>query len=172
MIKKLLILLISSLIVSQGYSQVIKLNKKRPAFDLQIYVDDNRLYKDQIGETDYIFNDSIILVFPGEKLFIEAEVVNDRLTNLQLVDSIKDKSKTLVMDFQQKTKGKVHEMMILTIENPFDKQLHYKAMVNLLMNKKWGSTSVYPVRPKLKSIEIWADLITSLSLTGFELKEK
>jgi hypothetical protein len=172
MIKKILILLIISLIITQGYSQVLKLNKKRPAFDLQLFVDDTRLYKAPMGETDYIINDSIIQIFPGEKLFIEADVVNNRLTNFQIVSEIKDKNKTLIIDFKQTTKGKVHEQMILTIDNPFDKQLDYKAMMNLMKNKKWVNTSVYPVMPKLKAIEMWPDLITSLALIGFELKEK
>ena len=61
---------------------------------------------------------------------------------------------------------------VLTIDNPFDKQLHYKATMNLMKNKKWVNTSVYPVMPKLKSIEMWPDIITSLALVSFELKDK
>ena len=168
---RILILIISSLVISQGYSQTGKSNK-RPAFDLKVFVNDNQFYNAPIGETDYIINDSIIQIFPGEKLFVEAEVLDNKLVNFQVVSEIKEKSKTLVFDFQQTIKGKVHEQMILTIDNPFDKHLHYEAMMNLMKNKKWVNTSVYPVLPKLKSIEMWPDLITSLALAGFKLKDR
>jgi hypothetical protein len=171
MIRKILVLIIGTLIINQVYGQTDKSNK-RPAFDLKLYVNDSQFYNAPMGETNYIINDSIIQIFPGEKLFVEAEIINNKLTNFRVVNEIKDKSKTLVIDFQQTTKGKVHEQMILTIDNPFDKQLQYRAMMNLMKNKKWVNTSVYPVMPRLKSIEMWPDLITSLALVGFELKDK
>ncbi len=172
MIKKIWILVIFSLIINQGYAQTELSNNKRPAFELKLFVNDQQFYSAPMGETNYITNDSIIQIFPGEKLYVEADLINNRLTNFQIVKEIKDKNKTLVIDFQQTTKGKIHEQMILTIDNPFDKQLHYKAMMNLMKNKKWVNTSVYPVMAKLKSIEMWPDLITSLALVGFELKDK
>jgi hypothetical protein len=171
MIKKILILIVTSLIIYQGYSQTDKSNK-RPAFDLKLFVNDDQFYNAPMAESNYIINDSIIQIFPGEKLFIEAAVVNDKLTNFRVVNEIKDKNKTIVLDFQQRTKGKVHEQMILTIENPFDKEIYYKAKMNLMKTNRWLDTSVYPVRARLKSIEMWPDLLTSLTLVGFELKDK
>jgi hypothetical protein len=168
--KTILILVIGFLMINQGYSQTHNSNK-RLAFDLKLFVDDNQFYNSPMGETNYIINDSIVQIFPGEKLLIEAEVINNRLTNFRIVNDIKDKSKTLVVDFQQTVKGKVHEQMILSIDNPFDKQLRYKAMMNLMKNNKWVKTSVYPVMPRLKAIEMWPDLITSLALVGFELED-
>jgi len=172
MIKKILIPIICSLMISQGYGQTDKSNKKRPAFELKLFVNDQQFYNAPMGETNYIINDSIIQIFPGEKLFVEADVINNKLTNFQVVKEIRDKNKTLEIDFQQTSKGKIHEQMILTIDNPFDRELYYKAMMNLMKNKKWVNTSVYPVLAKLKSIEMWPDLITSLALVGFELKNK
>jgi hypothetical protein len=171
MIRKILFLIMGILIINQVYGQADKSNK-RPAFDLKLFVNDTQFYNAPMGETNYIINDSMIQIFPGEKLFVETEIINNKLTNFRVVNEIKDKSKTLVIDFQQTTKGKVHEQMILTIDNPFNKQLQYKAMMNLMKNKKWVSTSVYPVLPRLKSIEMWSDLITSLALVAFELKDK
>jgi hypothetical protein len=170
MLKTILILIIGSLMIHQGYCQTHDSNK-RLAFDLKLFVDDNQFYNSPMGETNYIINDSIVQIFPGEKLFIEAEVVNNKLTNFRIVNDIKDKSKTLVVDFRQTIKGKVHEQMTLSIDNPFDKQLRYKAMMNLMKNNKWVKTSVYPVMPGLRGIEIWPDLITSLALVGFELED-
>jgi len=145
---------------------------KRAAFDLNMYVNDSAFYNAHMPESNFIINDTIIQIFPGEKLFVEAEIMNNKLTNLKVVNEIKDKSRTLVIDFRQTAKGKVHEQMILTIDNPFDKQLQYTAIMNLMKTKKWVRTSVYPVMPGLKSIAMWPDLITSLALFGFELKDK
>lgn len=172
MIKKIGVLVICSLLVIQGFGQSDKSNNQRPAFELKLFVNDQQLYNAQLGESNYIINDSIIQIFAGEKLFIEADVVNDKLSNFKVVKEIRDKSKTLVIDFQQSANGKVHEQMMLTIDNPFENQLNYKAAMNLLKNKRWVDTSVYPVMAHLKSIEMWPDLITSLALFGFEFKDK
>lgn len=172
MIKKIWVLVICSLLVIQGFGQSDKSNNQRPPFELKLLVNDQQLYNAQLGESSYIINDSIIQIFPGEKLFIEADVVNDKLSNFKVVKEIREKSKTLVIDFQQSANGKVHEQMMLTIDNPFEKQLNYKAAMNLMKTKRWVDTSVYPVMAHLKSVELWPDLITSLALFGFEFKDK
>lgn len=77
-----------------------------------------------------------------------------------------------MIEFEQTAKDKIHERMTCTIYNPFGKVLHYKAMMNLMKNNRWVRTSVIPVMAELRSIEIWADLITSLALTGFTLKDE
>lgn len=168
--KTTLILVVVSLIVNVGYSQTERSNK-RPAFDLKLFVNDDQFFQASMPETSYVINDSIIQIFPGEKLFIEVAEVNGKLSNFRVVNQINDKDKTIVVDFQQVTKGKVHEQMILIIDNPFDKQIYYKAKMNLMKNNRWVNTSVYPVMPRLKSIEMWPDFITSLALVGFELKD-
>lgn len=172
MTKKIGALIVCSLFVVLSYGQAEKANNKRPAFELKLLVNDQQFYSSQMRESSYIINDSIVQIFPGEKLFVEADVVNDKLSNFQVVKEIRDKSKTLVIDFQQSAKGKVHEQMILTIDNPFAKQLNYAAAMNLMKDKKWVNTSVYPVMARLESIEMWPDIITSLALFGFKLKDK
>ncbi len=171
MIKNALILLFATLTIVQGYSQASKANV-RPAFDLKLFVDDNQFYSAPIVETPYIINDSIIQIFPGEKLFVEADVLKNRLTNFRVVNEIKDEKKTIVIDFHQTSNGKVHEQMILIIDNPFDKQIYYKAKMHLMKHKRWVDTSVYPVMAKLRAIEMWPDIVTSLALIGFELREQ
>lgn len=172
MFRNFIIFSISFLATTYCYGQTGNTIVKRPAFDLKLYVDSNQFYQAPIRATNYVINDSIIQIFPGEKLFVEADINHHKLTNLKVVNEIRDKSKTLVIDFQQTTNGKVHDQMILTIENPFDKHLKYKAIMNLMKSKRWVDTSVLPVLPKLKSIEMWSDLITSMALLGFEVSDK
>lgn len=170
--KKIGALVVCSLLVILSYGQAEKADNKRPAFELKLLVNDQQFYSSQMGESSYIINDTIIQIFAGEKLFVEADVVKGKLSNFQVVKEIRDKNKTLVIDFQQSVNGKVHEQMMLTIDNPFAKQLNYAAAMNLMKNKRWVNTTVYPVMAHLKSIEMWPDIITSLALFGFELKDK
>lgn len=170
MIKTIFIFVVGFLSVFQGYAQTDSLNK-RPPFELKLFVDDSKSFSLPVGETKYISNDTILNIFPGEKLFLEATITNNRVTNFRVVNEIKDASKTLTIDFQQKAKGKVHQFMTLTVTNPFDKKLHYKAMMNLLRNNKWVNTNVYPVLPNIKGIEMWTDPIAILALGSFELND-
>lgn len=172
MIKKIGALIVCSLLLVLSYGQAEKENNKRPAFELKLLVNDQQFYSSQMEESSYIINDTIIQIFAGEKLFVEADVVKGKLLNFQVAKEIRDKNKTLVIDFQQSVNGKVHEQMMLTIDNPFAKQLNYAAAMNLMKNKRWVNTTVYPVMAHLKSIEMWPDIITSLALFGFELKDK
>lgn len=168
--KIILIFVAGFLSVFQGHAQTDTSNK-RPPFELKLLVDDSKSFSLPVSETSYISNDTILQIFPGEKLFVEVTIVNNRATRLQTVKEIKDASKTLIIDFQQKANGKVHQFMTLTVTNPFNKQLRYKAMMNLLRNNKWVNTNVYPVLPNIKGTEMWTDPIVILALGSFELKD-
>lgn len=170
MLKTIIIFMAGFLSVFQGYAQTDNSNK-RPPFELKLLVDDSKSFSVPISESNYVNNDTILYVFPGEKLFVEATILNNRATKLRVVPEIKDAGKTLIVDFQQKANGRVHQFMTLTITNPFNKQLRYKAMMNLLKNNKWQNTSVYPVLPNIKGIEMWTDPITTLAIGSFELKD-
>ena len=78
----------------------------------------------------------------------------------------------MVIEFHQEKNGKNHKQMMLTIENPFQKSLHYRAMINLMNQNRWRKTSVVQVLPGLSSIEMWPDIITSIALSGFEFIEE
>lgn len=168
--KIILIFVTGFLSVFQSYAQTDTSNI-RPPFELKLLVDDSKSFSLPVPETSYISNDTILQIFPGEKLYVEVTIVNNRATRLQTVKEIKDASKTLIIDFQQKANGKVHQFMTLTVTNPFNKQLRYKAMMNLLRNNKWVNTNVYPVLPNIKGTEMWTDPITILALGSFELKD-
>jgi hypothetical protein len=172
MIKIITLLFITFVLTNQIYCQTDKSNNKRPPFELKLFVNDSAFYNAPMNESYYVINDSMIQIFPGEKIYIEADVDNNRLKNFNFVSEIKDKSKTLIIEFQQKVNGKNHEQMILTITNPFKQDLYYTAIINLMKNKKWRKTTVVPVMAGLISIEMWPDIITSMVLKGFELKDK
>ena len=95
--------------------------------------------------TLYVIKDHIVQVYPGEKIYIEADTL-------------------------QEHEEKLHKSMRLNIVNPFSHTLTYSARINLMKQKKWIRTSVEPVLPKLQNYEIWSDIITTVILYNFHLK--
>ena len=59
---------------------------------------------------------------------------------------------------------------VLTITNPFDKQLNYKAFIKVPNRDGYKKTSIVPIYPKIYSIEMWPYKIESIILTDFKLK--
>jgi hypothetical protein len=60
----------------------------------------------------------------------------------------------------------------LKIQNPFPKDLGYKAKMFLLKQNKWVNTNVYPVTAGLSAFETWPDIIISLALGNWEFIDK
>jgi hypothetical protein len=172
MMKKGIILLACFIITNLIHGQVSKDSNIRPPFDLKLFVNDSVFYEAPMKGSRYIINDTIIQIFPGEQLFVESEIQNNKLVNFKVVPKIIYKSRTMVIEFHQEKNGKNHEQMMLTIENPFQKNLHYSAMINLMNEHRWRKTSVVQVLPGQKSIEMWSDIVTSLALSGFEFMEE
>jgi hypothetical protein len=168
MLRKLLFLFAGLLITLNSYCQN-GLNNKRPPYKLHLFVNDSLFYDFQLDESPYVINDTILQVFPGEKLFVEAELLNNKLTNLLVVPKRRNIFRTITIQFEQNKVGKTHEQMMLTIKNPFRKNLTYIAKVSLLGENKWVNSTSGPVLAGMESIEIWPDIITSIVLTGFKL---
>lgn len=76
---------------------------------------------------------------------------------------------TITLEFQQKKDGKIHERMSLNVKNPFDKQLNYNAVMNILGYEEWLETSIIPVFPNISGYEMWNDIIVSLVLYDWKL---
>jgi hypothetical protein len=60
--------------------------------------------------------------------------------------------------------------MMLSIKNPFDRDMEYKADIYLIKYNRWINTSIVPVKAKLLSYEIWPDIIGTIVLHDFVLK--
>lgn len=143
---------------------------KRPAFELNLSVNDSSVYSADISETKFVINDSIIQLFPNEKLYIELESSSGGEIRLIRKVQMENDKNTIVVEFKQIKEGNTHKSMQLSISNPFNNTLTYKAKICLLKNGKWVSTNVYPVKAKKSAIELWPDLITSISLSSFRIK--
>lgn len=109
-----------------------------------------------------------VYLFPGQTLYIEAEVDGDKLVNLRMVPANAHPEKTLVLTFEQReTQGQYG--MFLDIHNPFMLWLKYHAAVvdadtALGMLKQ---TSTCPVIPGSNASENWPHPIFQLVLSDF-----
>lgn len=144
---------------------------ERAPFALKLFVDSTNFYEAPMPKTFFVPKEGVIQIFPGETLYIEADVADNKLINLKAVPSIVNKEKTLTITFEQLHHGKLHEQMMLTISNPFSKGLEYKCIMNLMKQKRWVGTDVIPVRAKIMSKEMWGDILTSVALENFTLKD-
>jgi hypothetical protein len=146
---------------------------ERPSFDLKLKIDEENFFQTTIPKLPYIVDNKYLTIYPGETLFVEADVINDTIVKFTVVKEIKNKDKTIVLKFEQTTKKenpKVHEMMLLKITNPFNKKLVYKANIHLVLQGKLTRTSIIPVMAKLISYESWPDIIGAVFLYDFVLE--
>jgi len=142
----------------------------RNSFTLKLPIDGVHYYQTEIAQSPYILPNNTVQIYPGEKLFIETEVLKNKIITMKSVKEIKYSTKTIVITFTHVDENKVYSRTMLDIENPFRKDLIYEAKMFLMKNNKWVQTNVYPVRSKLSSIEIWPDVIVTMALTGWKLK--
>ena len=92
-----------------------------------------------------------IVVLAGQTVYIEADVVDGKLTNLVAVGRVRDPGKTITATFEQ-ADGKD---MLLTVMNPFPKNLKFNMGLMLLDQERLVKTSSCPIGPGLKSFEHW-----------------
>jgi hypothetical protein len=145
---------------------------KRPAYKLNVAVDKKTFYEEDLKSTPYILPDNSIQLYPGETIFVEVSEENGAIKKMTAVRSIMDPAKTMTISFSQEKQGKVHSMTMLKIANPFPYQLVYKARIFMLSSKKWASTDVLPVEPRLSAYETWPDIIISIALQDWTFQKK
>ena len=150
-----------------GFSQEKNL---RESFVLNLAVSEDQYYAAELGESPYVLPENTVQVYPGEELDIEADVENDVLVNLKNVGEIKNPEKTLIIKFSQICDGRKHQAMMLSVFNPFEKDLEYSAIIYLLMYGRWVETDVIDIKPNAIGYETWRDIICTIALNGWKLK--
>ena len=145
---------------------------KRTPYTLKIEVDKKNVYEDQIGATPYVFPNNGMQIYPGETIYIEVVEENGVIKRMKAVKEITNPKTTLTIKFSQKSEKKIHQMMMLEVQNPFPKNLIYDAKMFLLSHNKWVSTSIYPVMAGLSGFETWTDIIISLGLDNWQFTDK
>lgn len=143
----------------------------REDFTLKLSVDSVRFYQQDIKKSKYFIKDNTLQIYPGEHLFIEAEVKDDTILFMKTVKEIKNPSKTIEIEFTQKISDKINKGMTLKVSNPFNKNLMYDAMMYIVGKNEWIETSILPIKPKLRNFEMWNDAIITLLLDNWRLQK-
>ena len=142
----------------------------RESFTLRLPVDGEQFYEQKIQSSPFFVKENVLQIYPGEKLYIEAEIIKKEITSMKVVKENQNPEKTIEIELTQTTKDRKNESMVLKIMNPFKKDLEYKAMMFIVGHDKWISTNVYPVKANLTGYETWSDVIISLVLSEWKLK--
>ncbi len=169
--KQILFLVIIALTLSLNSKGQDTTVLKRTPYTLKIEVDKNNFYEDQIGATPYVYPNNGMQIYPGETIYVEVVEENGIIKSMKAVKEITKPKTTLTIKFSQKSENKIHQMMMLEVQNPFPKNLIYDAIMFLLTNKKWVKTSIYPVMAGLSGIETWPDIIISLGLSNWRFTD-
>jgi hypothetical protein len=149
------------------------IRSERSSYMLHLNIDEENYWEWEVPRTPYVFNENFIQFFPGETLFVEADVVDNIIVKLTVVKEIVNQEKTITINFIQVSKEeneRVHNFMMMNIKNPFNKDMEYTADIYLLEHNKWVNTSTIPVRAKIESYESWPDIISTIVLHDFVLK--
>jgi len=170
--KQILFLVVITLTLSLNSKGQDTTVLKRTPYTLRIEVDKKNFYEDQIGATPYVFPNNGMQIYPGETIYVEVVEENGIIKSMKAVKEITNPKTTLTIKFSQKSEKKIHQMMMLEVQNPFPKNLIYDAKMFLLSNKKWVNTSIYPVMAGLSGFETWTDIIISLGLDNWKFTDK
>jgi hypothetical protein len=166
-IASVLILTTTHFAIGQDSTQL-----KRTPYKLKVAVDKKTVYEEDIKATPYVLPNKAIQLYPGETVFIEIDQENGVIKNVTAVDKNVNPGKTLKISFTQTANKKVHELTMLSIENPFPQDLVYTSKIFLLKQQRWVDTNVYPVRAKLSAFETWPDVIISIALGNWQFKKE
>lgn len=154
-----------------GFARAQDAPLKRTAYTLKIPISKNKVYEEAIPEGPFVLPDKTIMLYAGESVNIEVDQTEGVVNSFRAVATIKDSAKTITLAFTQSVNNKKHEMMMLSVRNPFAWPLTYQANIFLLRQEKWVTTNVVPVLPGLMSYETWPDPIVSIGIGKLAFKK-
>ena len=114
---------------------------------------------------------NFLTIFPGQTLYIEADLNGDKPANLKLVPSIFHPEKTLILKFSQESDTGESPHMAFSISNPFDNPMKYQADLTPLgaPDGYYHKTSTCPVFPKASAYEMWPEPLFQLVIANVHL---
>jgi len=136
---------------------------------LSSYTQIQKVYDITKAENQYIYQDKFVKLFIKDKIFIQTFPEKDTLKKFIVVPEITDKSNTISISFTIEDFGGTNAA-ILKLNNPFNRQLSYKAKIKNPKTKKYEETNVLAIYPHIFSMEEWPDNIESIILYDFILK--
>ena len=138
--------------VSPGEAAHDMCKKVGCAFDVHVILKrkDGSTY-DKILPVVPVVQPSGVSVYAGQSVLFEADIQGDQLVNLKLVKTIEHPEKTLSASLQQKPDNS----MMLTVHNPFKKNLKIAMGMMPLDHPSLLKTTSCPVLAGKFGIELW-----------------
>ncbi|MBX3042463.1 MAG: hypothetical protein KIT33_06870 [Candidatus Kapabacteria bacterium] len=119
-------------------------------------------------ENQYIYEKSI-KIFSGEEIYIDAEVVDNKIISYKRVDNKKHSPNTIGLSlFSNNSSNKKTSNMYVT--NQFEKRLTYKAKYKQTSQNKYNNARVHPVMPKAFSGTLFQFEVESIIFYDFEIE--
>ncbi|MFT3808121.1 hypothetical protein [Arenimonas sp.] len=92
-----------------------------------------------------------ITVVAGQTLHVEADLVEGKLANMRVVETVLHPEKTLTATFTQHEDGG----MLLALSNPFDQTIRFRMGIMPLDAEQLYATSSCPIGAHQSSYEMW-----------------
>jgi len=115
---------------------------------------------------------AFISIYAGETLYIEANEGKDAPTDFIQVKEMKNPEKTIVFILKQKNKMGDAKSMLLTVINPFSKDIRYSMGMMPLDKERLIKTSSCPVLARKSTFEIWPFPIFQIVVGNIHFKKK
>jgi len=122
---------------------------------------DGKPYDRTFAAFPAIVDRGTITILAGQQLYIEADLAGDQLVNMMAVDQVRHPAKTVTARFSQAKDG----MMLLELNNPFDRRLKFDIAMMPLDKDRLYKTSSCPVMAGKMSFESWPYPIFQLVLS-------
>ena len=136
---------------------------RRQAHQLSLPVADKVQYKYDVPAGLFVRNNDTLQLFPGEKVFLEVNHNGREIKGVKAVQQISEPLRTLTISFRQVADSTTHKNMLLTIDNPFDKQLQCTMLLGVILAKRWERGGALNIPPG-KTAQAWPQILISLSL--------
>jgi len=136
---------------------------------LTLDIDASNQYVTEVPVSGYLLDDNSVQIYTGETVFIEVELKKKKIEGMKVVSENVNPDKTLVFYFSQKTKGKLHQAMILRITNPFPYKITYSSE-RFAIDELWKSLPTQVIEPNFVTTEVWDDIIVNIILSDFKFK--
>lgn len=151
--------------------EVCKLTDCRDPLLVKLFLDKENIYNEELGKSPYVFND-LAYIAAGEEFYLDVQLSNGQISKITYSKEKDDTKNQIHLRFSQENQGKENPMMMLKVQNPFNKALSYEAGMILHDREGVFGTSIIPVMPKLLSFESWSHPIVQLILTDFQLVDE
>lgn len=118
-----------------------------------------------------VVQNMMVTVYPGEKVYVEAEIKNDKLVSFTSVNKVKRPESTVSFVFYQNPKMGDGTAMFLTVHNPFLRVLKYDLKM-MTLDGNISKTSCCPVLAGKDSYEHWPHPIFQLIFENFHFVDE